>query len=104
MIWSTLADLWQDENGSILATEYLMLGSLVVLGGTTGMVAMRDAAVDEMKEYGRSVRNVRQAYSYPTMKNGVASRQGSSFSDSPPRAGTSQQIDYSYQSGNAVTP
>lgn len=52
--------LWADDRGSVIAAEYLALGGIVALGTTAGMQAMRDATVDEMKEYGQTVRTVRQ--------------------------------------------
>lgn len=61
MFRKLFAELWRDESGAVIATEYLMLGSIVSLGGATGMVAMRDAVGDEYKELGQGVREIRQA-------------------------------------------
>lgn len=57
-----LAKLWADEAGAVIATEYLMLGSIVAAGGATGLASMRDAMVSEYQEFGQSVREIRQAY------------------------------------------
>lgn len=56
---------WNDESGAVVATEYLLLGSVVAAGSVGGMVAMRDAVVDEYKHLGAEVRNVR-TYTVPT--------------------------------------
>jgi Flp pilus assembly pilin Flp len=61
MFANLLKKLWADECGAVIATEYLMLGSIVAVGGTTGLVAMRDAMTSEYQEFGTSVREVRQA-------------------------------------------
>ena len=62
MLWNLFAQLWQDEAGGVLATEYLMLGSIVAAGGTAGLVQMRDSMNDECKEFGQSVRQLQESY------------------------------------------
>ena len=62
MSTNLLKRFWADECGAVIATEYLMLGSIVAVGGATGLVSMRDSMNNEMKEFGTSVREVRQAY------------------------------------------
>ena len=63
-----LAKLWKDEDGAVIATEYLMLGSIVAAGSATGLASMRDAMVSEYQEFGQSVRDVRRAYTPPLPK------------------------------------
>lgn len=53
---------WNDDCGSILSTEYMLLGSVVTLGSIGGLRAMRDASVAEMKSMGNDIRAVRQYY------------------------------------------
>lgn len=65
MFRNLLERFWNDECGAVIATEYLMLGSVVAVGSASGMVAMRDTIVDEYKELGASVRDVRQSYAKP---------------------------------------
>ncbi len=84
MLRKLFAQLWKDESGSVIATEYLMLGSIVALGSASGMGAMRDAMVDEYKEYGQSVRELRQSYSTPTLKGGNATVGGTNVVNSGP--------------------
>ncbi len=62
MLKRTLLKLWQCDGGSVLSTEYMLLGSVAALGSVTGLVAMRDATVNEMKEMGSTVREIRQHY------------------------------------------
>jgi hypothetical protein len=78
------ARLWNDDCGAVLTAEYLALGSVVVLGGVGGLVALRDGVNGEMKEYGNSVRSMRQSYSVPATRGGGAWKAGSSFQDSAP--------------------
>jgi Flp pilus assembly pilin Flp len=99
MLTTLLARLWNDESGAVIATEYLMLGSIVALGGASGMVAMRDSVVDEYKELGQGVRNIRQAYTAPGLKSGSAAVSGSAATDAPhpamPNTPTAQQFQFS---------
>jgi hypothetical protein len=81
MFLDLIAKFWNDEAGSVIATEYLMLGSIVVMGSASGLASMRDTMNDEYKEYGNSVREVRQAYSVPVRKSGGGSTGGTTAID-----------------------
>jgi hypothetical protein len=78
MLRNLIARLWKDESGAVIATEYLMLGSIVAMGAASGMAAMRDSMVDEFKEFGQSTRELRQSYSIPTQQSGNGARAGGS--------------------------
>lgn len=75
------ARLWNDDGGAVLASEYLTLGSVVVLGGVAGLTALRDSVNGEMKEFGGALRSMRQTYSVPGQRSGAASVGGSSATD-----------------------
>lgn len=64
-----LMQLWKDESGAVVATEYLMLGSIVAAGGVGGMVAMRDAVIEEFKEFGQTTHELRQAYTQQALQH-----------------------------------
>lgn len=55
-----LKRFWHDDAGGIISTEYFLLGSIVVMGSTAGMTALRDATVSEMKSLGNSIHAVGQ--------------------------------------------
>jgi len=76
--------LWADDRGSIIATEYLALGSIVGLGTIAGLHAMREATNEELKEYGNSVHAIRQSYQVPTYKAANGVKPGSAASDVNP--------------------
>jgi hypothetical protein len=57
-----VARLWADDLGSVIASEYLMLGGVVGLGSVAGLSALRDAANHEMEEFGQTVRVVNRSY------------------------------------------
>ncbi len=67
MLGNLLIKLWKDESG-VIATEYLMLSSIVALGSATGLAAMRDSITDEYKDFGQNMREARQSYLKPTTR------------------------------------
>ena len=69
--------LWKDDAGSVIATEYLALGTVVGLGTIAGLDSLRSATVSELQEYGNSIRSLRQQYSAPGYANRMAQYSGS---------------------------
>jgi hypothetical protein len=80
-MFDTMRSLWQDDCGAVLTAEYLTLGSVVVLGGVSGLAAMSDSVNGEMREFGNSVRQMRQTYSARGTQSPAASRQASAAGD-----------------------
>ncbi len=81
MIRQLMTRLWNDESGSIIATEYLMLGTVVALGSATGMVTVRDSINEEYQEYGNTVREVRQAHTKGLPKGKTPPASATSLTD-----------------------
>ena len=46
---------WNDESGSLLTSEYLILGALLTIGLVVGFTAARDAIVSELEDYAASI-------------------------------------------------
>jgi len=59
-----LRKLWSDDCGALLASEFLFLFSMLVVGTVTGMTAMRQALVSEMVESGNALLALNQSYSF----------------------------------------
>ncbi|MCC6419846.1 MAG: hypothetical protein IT429_16555 [Gemmataceae bacterium] len=64
-----MQQLWNDDCGAILSSEYMMLGTIAVLGGASGLSTLRDAANDELRGMGDSIRQVRQTYAPGQFRN-----------------------------------
>lgn len=104
MLYALLTRLWNDEAGSILATEYLMLGTIVGVGSAAGLATVRDSINEEYKEFGNTVRDVRQSYSVPMKKGGSGSANGTTVVDPSNPLATpyaqpgvpGQQVQFSY--------
>jgi len=55
--------LWIEEDGYILSTELVLMGSLLVIGVVGGMTTMRDALIGEMSDLSASVSSLDQSFS-----------------------------------------
>lgn len=75
MFVNLLRTLWSDESGAVLSTEYIMLGSIVAAGGSTGMVALRDSMTDECKDFGASIGELRRSHMPKVAKPGSKGQQ-----------------------------
>lgn len=78
-----LSRFWSDDAGAVVAGEYLMVGSIVVVGGGVGLVSMRDSVAEEMKEYGRSLRAVRESNTPKRAKAATQAEAGGVLDDRP---------------------
>jgi Flp pilus assembly pilin Flp len=67
MFQNLLMQFWRDESG-VIATEYLMLSSIVAVGSATGLAAMRDSITEEYKDFGQEVRETRQSFARPGLR------------------------------------
>jgi hypothetical protein len=83
---SLIAKLWNDDCGAVLASEYVIVGTVAVLGTASGMAAMRDATNAELEDFAGSVRAVRQEYAPQLQRYGVAPRPGQGKGQAPSAA------------------
>ena len=47
----TINRLWNDENGSLLTSEYLILGTILTIGLIVGINAAQVSLVSELEDY-----------------------------------------------------
>lgn len=55
--------LWTEEEGYILSSEVVLLGSLLIVGSIAGITAVRDSIVGEMEDVSRSLGGLNQSFS-----------------------------------------
>lgn len=89
MLTRILRQLWRDDDGSVIAAEYLMLAGVVVLGGFSGVAAVRDATVNEGQETAQSIKTLNQSYRTPTSSSAAATAGGAYVIDKGGSTGTS---------------
>lgn len=57
-----LQKLWADDGGALIATEFLFVATILVLGLVAGLVSMRNAVNTELAELGNAVLALNQSY------------------------------------------
>jgi|SRR6266851_6026841 len=46
---------WNDDSGALIATEWVFIATIMVLGAITGLVAFRQAILSELTEFADAV-------------------------------------------------
>ena len=59
-----LTDLWTDDCGALLATEWVVVATLVVLGVIPGLVAIRNGVLNEIKDVSNATTALDQSYDF----------------------------------------
>ncbi len=75
------AKLWADDCGSLIATEWVFVATILVLGVITGLVAVRQAVTTELEEFANAVLSLNQSYSFSGLTNCASSTAGSAARD-----------------------
>jgi len=58
-----LKKLWADEGGAIVSAELLLIMTIVVIGLTVGLTALKDAVVTELSDVAAAIGSLNQSYS-----------------------------------------
>lgn len=53
---------WEDENGFIVTTELILIGTLLVIGLIVGLSEIQHAVVAELNDVGEAVGGINQSY------------------------------------------
>ena len=56
--------LWKDDGGAILSTEWVFMVTLLVIGLTTGLVAVRNSVNAELVSAANAIDGLNQCYSF----------------------------------------
>ena len=73
--------LWNDDCGALIATEWVFVVTILILGIITGLVAVRQAYISELVETAQALMALNQSYSFSGQSNCESSTAGSSGSD-----------------------
>jgi Flp pilus assembly pilin Flp len=74
---------WHDDNGAVIASEYLFLATIMVVGIIVGLTNVRDAVRTEMTELANSYLALSQGYAVAGQVGCCASTDGSMAIDTP---------------------
>jgi hypothetical protein len=81
-----LKNLWNDDTGALIATEYLFVATILVIGTILGLATLRDAVNVELTELSNAILALSQGYSVSGQSQGSNSTDGSQANDSPQTA------------------
>ncbi len=78
-----LQRLWNDDGGALIATEYLFISTILVIGTVVGLTGLRYAVNVELTELGNALLVLSQGFSVSGQSGGGGQTSGSQASDSP---------------------
>ncbi len=77
-----LRKLWNDEAGAVLSAELVMVATILVIGMTVGLSAVRNSVVTELADLGQAISEIDQSYTYSSVTGHHSASAGSRFRDS----------------------
>ncbi len=72
-----LIKCWQDDRGALIAVEWVMVATLLVLGSLVGLAAIRGALLSEFEDFAGFIMNLRTDYKIPGQQNSQNQTKGS---------------------------
>lgn len=93
-----LQKLWNDDQGALIAAEYLFVATILVIGIIVGLSNVRDAVVTELAELANAYLALSQGYTISGLTGCCAETQGSTTIDTPGLVPEIQCVDNSIPS------
>ena len=78
-----LSKLWRDDHGAMIATEYLFIVTILIIGSIVGLTNVRDALTAELTELGNALLALSQGYTISGTSGGTGGTDGSQAIDTP---------------------
>ncbi len=72
-----LRKLWVDDQGALIASEYLFFVTIVIIGTTVGLANVRDAINVELTETGNALLAISQGFTISGTSGNTGSTNGS---------------------------
>ncbi|MFM7059482.1 MAG: hypothetical protein ACKO2P_21420 [Planctomycetota bacterium] len=69
------------EDGFLLSSEALLIATIAILGLLVGLVAIRDAVVNELGDFSQAIGLLNQSYNFPGVSDLTATTWGGLFND-----------------------
>lgn len=73
--------LWNDERGALIATEWVFVSTIMVIGVVAGLKSVQQAVVTELEDLANAVGSLSQTYTFSGTSGCAASTNGSRFED-----------------------
>jgi Flp pilus assembly pilin Flp len=74
----------RDDQGALIATEWVFVATILVIGLIVGLKAVQSAVLNELEEVAGAIGAVSQSYSFGGTRGCCGFTNGSSFSDDGP--------------------
>ena len=79
-----LSELWRDEAGVLLSAEAAIVGTVTVVGISTGLTVVAKSVNEELKDVGLAIRSLDQSYNIPARRGCAGGMTaGSAFQQAP---------------------
>jgi hypothetical protein len=78
-----MGKFWQDDCGALIATEFLFVATILVIGTVVGLSAVRDAVNVELSELANAILALSQGFTVSGQSGCCAETDGSQAIDSP---------------------
>lgn len=73
--------LWNDDRGALLATEWVFVSTIMVVGVVAGLKSVQQAVVTELEDMANAIGSLSQSYTFSGTSGCAASSNGSRFQD-----------------------
>jgi len=73
--------LWNDDRGALIATEWVFVSTIMVIGVVAGLKSVQQAVVSELDDMANAIGSLSQSYTFSGTSGCAASTSGSRFSD-----------------------
>lgn len=79
-----ISKFWRDEAGVLLSAEAAIVGTVAVVGVSTGLTVVAKSVNDELKDVGFAIRSLDQSYNIPARRGCAGgATAGSAFQQAP---------------------
>lgn len=78
---NVMRKLWHDDRGALLATEWVFVSTILVVGVVTGLKSVQQSVNAELADMAGAIGSLSQAYSYGGVSGCAANSNGSTFVD-----------------------
>jgi len=76
-----MMQLWRDDRGALIATEWVFIVTILVIGLVVGLKSVQQAVVNELEEVANAIGAVSQSYSFGGTSGCCSSTNGSTYRD-----------------------
>ncbi len=83
----------RSEDGFLLSSEALLIGTIAVLGLLVGLVSVRDAVVNELGDFSQAIGLLNQSYNYTGVIDTSGTTQGGLLADTLDNSDASNTVD-----------